>query len=121
MNWETREKLTKELHRKELEIASTKGKEYASKDDCLSNFKTIASLLNKATPITCTCPNCGGGIEVEISPKVVLAVYMMKHLLAILDYIGRGESLSEQLFDRILDLRTYGMLLYGLDMDDKGE
>ncbi len=104
----------KQFHDLEKEIASTKGLEYASDQDRLQNFKIIADLINKAVPLHTQCPSCKRQIEFKITPLIVLAIYYMKHTLAFLDFIGRGNSLSESLKSRVLDIRVYSMLAYCL-------
>ena len=114
MKPETRNALFERFCELEQEIFDTKAKEYATEEDTLANFKTIAQIINMTTNLTETCPNCQKKVKITISPPIVALIYTLKHLLAILDYVGRKESLSESLESRILDLRVYAMLLYAL-------
>lgn len=87
----------------ERKIIQTKGKEYAGDQDTLNNFKVIAEML-------------------ENDSLEVCATYMAKHFLAIMDYVRRGKSLSDETFQsRILDLRVYAMLLFCLVVDKENE
>jgi hypothetical protein len=112
-----REKILHEYLDKELKILVTKGREYASEEDTLSNFKTVAYILNAGIPMTETC-ECGREVNFEITPKIVLMVYLIKHLLSMLDYAGREETLSEDISGRVLDLRVYAMLFDCLIRDE---
>ena len=98
MNLERRSEIIEELVTLEKEIMETKGKEYATEEDTLDNFKIIGKILGKC-------------------PLEVCTVYMMKHMLAIADYAKRKETLSEDIRGRILDLRVYAMLFYALTED----
>jgi len=114
---EKREELTKQFHELEEQIARTKGAEYADDVDTLSNFKIIARLINETVPMTKECPNCSETVSFEVDPLLVLAIYFMKHTLAFMDYIGRKESLSETLKERVLDIRVYAFLAYCLAVE----
>lgn len=115
MNLKQREKMFRKFFEEEMNITLTKGREYASEEDTNRNFKLIAHIVNQAAPLHTTCPECGHRVEYEISPLLVLVIYLFKHLLAIIDYMGRGESLSDEaLFDRVLDAVVYLKLYAGL-------
>lgn len=51
-------------------------------------------------------------------PQHILAVYWLKHILAMLDNMSRGESLSEGLESRCLDARVYAALGLCLEAED---
>jgi hypothetical protein len=113
VNLEKRREYFEAFFEKEVEITLTKGREYASDEDTNRNFKLIASIINQAAPLHTTCPECGCRVDYEISPLLVLVVYLFKHLLAIVDYLGREESLSdESLLGRLLDAVVY-LKIYG--------
>lgn len=94
MTFEDSKKLLIKMHEEELKIAETKGREY-TQGDRLDNFKRI-------------------GKELGIDPKVVLWVYLKKHLDSIASYIKNQKVLSEPIEGRILDARVYLCLLRGL-------
>lgn len=94
MTFEDVDKILDRMHDEEKKIAATKGKEY-TQGDRLDNFKRI-------------------GIELGISPKKVLWVYLKKHLDSIASYIKTEQVLSEPIDGRILDARVYLCLLQGL-------
>lgn len=54
----------------------------------------------------------------EWRPQHILAVYWLKHILAMLDNMNRGESLSEGLESRCLDARVYAALGLCLEAED---
>lgn len=77
------------------EIRETKGKEYATVEDTLADFKEVAA-------------------EVGISPLQVWSTYVKKHLRAIDTFVREGSVKSESINDRILDVIVYHILLLGL-------
>jgi len=77
-----------------LEIGRTKGKEY-TQTDRLDNFKRL-------------------GQELGVDPKVILWVYLRKHIDSISSFIKTGAVLSEPIQGRIKDARVYLLLLRGL-------
>jgi hypothetical protein len=84
-------KMLVKMHKEELAIAKTKGNEY-TQGDKLDNFKRIAK-------------------ELGIDAKMVLWVYLKKHLDSIANYIKIGRVLSEPIEGRIMDARVYLSLL----------
>jgi hypothetical protein len=88
-------KLLKSAHARELELNSTKGKDYAGDDDALRNFKEAAD-------------------DLGLTPEQVLGVYLHKHYSAIRSYIEHGALASEPIQGRIDDARLYLALFEGL-------
>ena len=90
----------------EHHIMGTKGMEYTQGDlktDRLSNFYRIAE-------------------ELKIDPKMVLWVYLKKHLDSIACYIKNGKEYSEEKIEgRIHDARNYLVLLNGIITQQKEE
>lgn len=91
--------LLETMEKEEKEILLCKGKEYARddyKDDVLSNFKRIAKAL-------------------EVDPIKVWAVYFMKHIDAILNFVNTGRTASDETIKgRFADARNYLALGFGL-------
>ena len=92
--------------RKELELAceqvlQAKGRDYAGEGgDRFANFKMIAELLNN--------------FHVDVgTPLGTWAVYYMKHVFAILAWIGQ-KSESEPIKGRFVDARNYLDLGWGM-------
>lgn len=90
-------------------LQQTKGGEYSNKEDRLSNFKEEAAKLG-------------------ISPMVVWAIYVNKHLTLIQKYVKAcqdgtvGElKLSEPIEGRFKDVIIYCMLGMALEADRKAE
>jgi hypothetical protein len=112
MTFEEFDKMLEQIHKNELKIGASKGKEYVLKDR-LDNFHRIGN------EVQTRCPRCGH--MYPIGPFVALWVYLKKHLDAILQFINRGETLSETIEERILDGRVYLSLLQGLIEEKKSE
>lgn len=93
-----------ETHFQEMRhIGQGKGREYASTDDRLSNFKEIAR-------------TCG------VSPITVLYIYMEKHMRSIASYVRHGQVFSnEPISGRIRDAQLYLSLLDALILDMEKE
>lgn len=105
MTYEYFEKLLDKMLEEERAVGKTKAKEYTLKDDRLDNFKRLA-------------------IEMHLTPKQILWVYLKKHLDSILNYIWKEAIddkmiLSESIEGRIMDARVYLSLLRGLIEEDK--
>lgn len=84
-------------------LTETKGHEYANDADQLANFRRLAVIL-------------------RLDPRVVLYVYLAKHLDAITHYIGQVQddrpiACSEPIDGRIDDAILYLILLKALIMD----
>lgn len=94
MTYEDFDKLYARMVEEESKIGKTKALEY-TQGDRLDNFKRI-------------------GAELGISPKMVLWVYLKKHLDSIARFIRTDETLSESIEERIKDARVYLALLRGL-------
>ena len=98
--------MLKKMEDEEHAIMGTKGMEYTQGNllkDRLANFYRIATELN-------------------IDPKVVLWVYLKKHLDSITCYIKHGKEFSnESIEGRIHDARNYLVLLNGIITQQKKE
>jgi hypothetical protein len=99
MKYEDFDKLYIKMVEEENKIGKTKALEY-TQGDRLDNFKRI-------------------GQELSVNPKMVLWVYLKKHLDSIARYIKSGQTLSESIEERIKDARVYLALLRGLVEEDK--
>lgn len=111
MHYDDFNKMLEKMHSEELALGATKGREY-TKGDRLDNFKRLS-------------------LELGISPKQVLWVYLKKHLDSIANYIRLDaarkpnempmlrETLSEPIEGRISDARVYLSLLRGLIEEEK--
>lgn len=87
-----------------LQLTETKGHEYAHDADQLANFRRLGAIL-------------------RLDPRVVLYVYLVKHLDAIAHYIGsvqndQAMACSEPIDGRIDDAILYLILLKALIMDE---
>lgn len=101
MIFEEFEILQKQLFTDIEKIGAGKGKEYASSDDRLANFKRLA-------------------LELELSPEKVAYIYFKKHLDSIQTYLKVGHELSEEsIRGRFLDAINYLTLIYGLIVESK--
>jgi len=88
--------LMNKMHEEEIETATQKGREYSGNNDRLDNFKRLAEELN-------------------LTPEMILWVYLKKHIDAVCSYVQRGKTLStESIESRIMDCRIYLCLLRGL-------
>lgn len=79
-------------------LTDSKGKEYSHDADQLANFKRQAA-------------------ELGVSPLMVLAVYLNKHLDAVKSFIKNGKEFSEPIEGRIDDAILYLILLKALISD----
>ena len=94
------------------EILTSKGQDYSDyEDDRLSNFKDVANLI----PIQ--CPHCQK--VYKLSPKIVWAIYFLKHVFAIMKWVGGAELKSEGLPGRIHDGINYLSLGHGLHNEEE--
>lgn len=93
--------LLKIKHEEEEKLLSSKGQEYTIGDsDRLIAFKEIAKQLG-------------------ITPKQVCMVFMTKHFFSLCNYVsGKASPTTEQLSDRVTDLRNYALFLEALDKDE---
>lgn len=96
------EELRADLNTTCEEVLLSKGKDYAGEDsgDRLANFKMVAGLLDMF--------NVDAG-----TPEGTWAVYFLKHVFAILAYIGQRTE-SEPVKLRFVDARNYLDLGYAL-------
>jgi len=84
-----------------LDVLKDRGPQYAGDGDRFANFKLIAGLL--------------GNFKVNPGdPKTVLVVYMLKHIFSLLSYLGGTPEGNEKVEGRLVDIRNYVDLLYGL-------
>jgi hypothetical protein len=83
-------------------INNTKGKEYAGTDEALANFYTRAE-------------------QYGLDPKIVLGIFLSKHLDAINSFIRTGKVLSEPIDGRVHDAILYLVLLLGLVADHRAD
>lgn len=93
--------LLKIKHEEEEKLLSSKGQEYTIGDsDRLIAFKEIAK-------------------QIGITPKQVCMVFMTKHFFSLCNYVsGQASPITEQLSDRVTDLRNYALFLEALDEDE---
>lgn len=89
------------MFQKIISIRQTKGREYATDEDTLADFKEVAE-------------------EAGITPLQCWATYVKKHERAIDTYIREGAVKSESIEGRILDVIVYHILLLGLIEDLDG-
>lgn len=93
--------LLKIKHEEEENLLASKGQEYTIGDsDRLVAFKEIAK-------------------QIGITPKQVCMVFMTKHFFSLCNYVsGQSIPITEQLSDRVTDLRNYALFLEALDEDE---
>lgn len=92
--------LLKQLQIRELEINRTKGRDYADGDGNVGkNFLELADFLGQTNPLQ------------------ICLVYMGKHLSAIKNLANGRRLLSEDLEERIVDIRLYCALFLALTKD----
>lgn len=86
-----------------VKLTNSKGKDYASDADRLSNFKDLAEQLG-------------------MTPYQIWGVYANKHWLAINAFIrNNGQLESEPIESRVHDIIVYSFLLLGLIQDQNKE
>lgn len=94
------------MEEEEHKIMGTKGMEYTrgnADTDRLANFYRL-------------------GKELDLDPKIILWVYLSKHIDSIACYIKKGQEYSEERIEsRIHDARNYLALLNGLIEEQKKE
>ncbi len=88
MTNEARIKIIDEAIKRRKAIMDTKGNDYAGDSDVNMNFKRNAKLLGMRT-------------------QQIWAVYFMKHIDAIMTYVGDGKIESEPIIGRLDDARNY--------------
>jgi len=95
-----------DLGAKCLDVLKDRGPQYAGDGDRFANFKLIAGLL--------------GNFKVNPGdPKTVLVVYMLKHVFSLLSYLGGTPEGVEKVEGRLVDIRNYVDLLYGLLYEER--
>ena len=109
-------KLFEEMFEEEMQIFRDKGEEYtagkADTEDALFNFKFVGDLVGT------TCEDCGH--SQSVGPKVVFAVYWLKHVLSIMNFVKAGTTPSgEGIMGRINDVRNYPGFLAALVLEDE--
>ena len=104
MKWSEQQALFKAMVKEESDLLNNKGREYASDNDALDNFKSQAK-------------------EMGVDPLVVLSIFMNKHYRSIQSYIrnGRKTKSNESIEGRIADLRNYAFLAACLIKDTPSE
>jgi hypothetical protein len=102
MKFERMQEIEEDLFEQIRSIRRTKGREYATDEDTLADFKEVAA-------------------EAGISPLQCWATYVKKHERAIDTFIREGEVKSEAIEGRILDVIVYHLLLLGLVEDLGGK
>lgn len=97
MNFDVFSKLVDNLSTEEQDILRRKGEEYrCGNPDVLANFKRQAQLL-------------------DIPPEKIWAVYFLKHIDAIINYVRSGRIVSDEpIQGRIADARNYLLLGHAL-------
>lgn len=91
-------------------VGETKGADYTiGSPDRLNNFKTVGELV--------CCPHC----QKPVGPRAVWAVYVLKHILAMLAWVKTGKVESEGLEGRAVDVRLYMPLGLGIAQDQEKE
>lgn len=98
MKFEEQSKIDDDVFERVRAIRETKGKEYATEEDTLADFKEVAA-------------------EAGITPLQCWATYVKKHERAIDTFIREGNVKSEAIYDRIVDVVVYHLLLIGLIED----
>jgi hypothetical protein len=103
MNYKDASKLMEKMFKEERAVSNAKGKEYTQGQDRLDNFKRIAK-------------------EMGLDPKVVLYVYMKKHLDSITSFIKNNKTFSTEAIEgRIMDARVYLFLLRCIIEEERAE
>lgn len=100
-------KILEQFSKEEEKLERTKGNDYTiGSDDRLNNFKTVGSLVH--------CPHCKN----TVGPRVVWAIYKLKHVLALLAWVKTGKVESEGLFGRFSDDSVYNKLGYAIHIEE---
>ena len=100
MIFEQLKSIAEQLFRDCFEVLSHKGRSYSTRQDELQNFKDLGYLL-------------------QLDPKYVCMIYLMKHIYSISSMV-RGEKLdTEGIYGRVLDAINYLILLYALFEEEK--
>ena len=100
MRWSEQQELFQRMINEERLLLENKGREYASDDDSLANFKTK--------------------VDIGLTPMQVAMVFMDKHYSSIKSYVRTGREISnESIEGRIADMRNYLFLLSALIKEKK--
>lgn len=94
------------------DVLTSAGREYSdAENDRLSNFKSIAEFIVRAT----------GKRTVEVTPELVWLIYYLKHVVT-LTKAATGQALTrESAADRVTDAVNYPLLFEALDAESKHE
>lgn len=98
MKYEEQTAIDEKVFERVRKLRETKGKEYATEEDTLADFKEVAA-------------------ETGTTPLQVWAVYVKKHQRAVDTFIREGATKSETIQSRIIDIIVYHLLLLGLIKD----
>lgn len=100
MNAARMAEITEDVFDRVRDLRETKGEEYATVEDTLSDFKEV-------------------GEDVDSSPLKVWATYVKKHQRAIDTFIREGSTKSESIESRVIDVIVYHLLFLGLIEDER--
>jgi len=99
MNTEEFITLRNSLHTEAEKVLESKGWDYPTSDDRLSNFKSIASIVNEILGRN------------DITPGLVWFIYEMKHIIPFTKWVVEGKQMeSESPFSRAVDIANYNEL-----------
>jgi hypothetical protein len=98
MTYEELQQIEEQVWERMRKIRETKGREYAHDEDTLADFKEVAA-------------------DAGISPMQCWLTYVQKHQRAIATFVREGSVKSESIYDRVLDVVVYHVLLLGLVQD----
>jgi hypothetical protein len=102
MLWETQRDLFEKVVAELRDLQTNKGREYASDEDSLNNFKR--------------------GDEIGVEPLQLAWIFTNKHLSSVKSFIKHGKEFSsEPIEGRILDAMNYLFLIYCLVQERKKE
>lgn len=105
MNTERLIEICRDVDEEAGEALITKGKDYPTNADRLSNFKATAELVNSLA-----------GREV-VTPAIVALVFFTKHLVPLYKFASGEVVESEPPIGRAADAQNYIKLMYALGVD----
>lgn len=95
------DRIVADLHETEIEIQRGKCADYAEPNrDVLSNFKRAAE-------------------SAGVDPLKVCWIYIFKHLCAVRAYVRGHRQQTDDLAERVIDLRNYLALFLALDKEQR--